>query len=169
MNVTRNHESEDHCWATIKDALSLDLTKATRELLVEQMGKLNADFKISQKTIGTVSIEALEFNCIIGILPEERKKEQTLRIFVEMDLDMAEAARTKEVDLTVDYANTAELLKAGIKEKQYGLLETLVEEQAAVILKDPKVKKVRLRAEKPEAVDHARACAVSVERFNPLL
>ncbi|MCB1282228.1 MAG: dihydroneopterin aldolase, partial [Salinibacterium sp.] len=42
--------------------------------------------------IGTISVEGLEIECIIGIHPEERDKPQVLLVDVELDRDFAAAA-----------------------------------------------------------------------------
>ncbi len=166
-NVIRNEESTESAWQTPSSALELDLNTPTRELLEHPLVR-----KILQKgppenqeiSKGKVVIDSLEFECIIGILPEERDNTQPLRLSVTLETCFRKARESEDVANTVDYFKLAERAKAMIVANKYQLIETLVEDVAADCLKDPKVASVTIRAEKPQAVPGARCSAVEVTR-----
>ena len=64
----------------------------------------------------TLMIEGIEVECIIGDLPEEREREQTLVVDAELEIP-DRAAETDALADTVDYAAAAERLVAALKAK----------------------------------------------------
>jgi len=115
--------------------------------------------------IGTVLIDRLELECIIGIMPVERVTIQPLFIDVEMDCDFAAAAASEHISDTVDYATISTMLGELIKQKAYQLVETLVAEACDLILKtEPRVTRVVVTARKPNAVGNADAVGARMEK-----
>ena len=53
-----------------------------------------------------IFIRGLEFDTIVGVLPEERVTPQPLRVDLELDVDTRQAARSKDLADTVDYAHS---------------------------------------------------------------
>ena len=160
--VTRNHESVDHCWVTLDEALKIDLNSPTRDLLdhPNTSNLLNGN----GLNMGKVIVDRLEFDCIIGILPEERVTPQPLRLTIELETCFKQARATEDVKHTVDYFQLAQTAKALITEKRYQLLETLVEEVAELCFEDARVSSARIRAEKPKAIPGAQCSAVEICR-----
>ncbi|MEZ6195611.1 MAG: dihydroneopterin aldolase [Planctomycetota bacterium] len=114
--------------------------------------------------IGTISVEGLEIECIIGIHPHERVEPQQIFVDVELDCDIARAAETDDVAHTVDYVDVANLLRELAIDRRYRLIETFVEEAAARILADWPAERVALKVMKPEAIAEATWTAVRIER-----
>lgn len=115
--------------------------------------------------IGTVLIDRLELDCIIGILPTERVHTQPLYIDVEMDCDFSAAAISEHISDAVDYAEISTLLGKLIREKAYQLVETLVSEACDLILQTaPRVMRVAVTARKPNAVGNADAVGARMEK-----
>ncbi|MCB9833916.1 MAG: dihydroneopterin aldolase [Planctomycetes bacterium] len=114
--------------------------------------------------IGTILLEGLEVNCIIGIHPHERVEPQSILVDCEMDHDLAQAAATDDIAATIDYSAVAGLLRDLAVEGRYQLIETYVEEAAARIIERFGALRVMLKVMKPDAVPEARWSAVRIER-----
>ena len=106
--------------------------------------------------IGTIEVAGIRVRCIVGILPFERIQEQDIRIDVSMELDFAEAAATGDIYATVDYAEVARTLSALVVERKYLLIETMIEECAALVLdRWHRVESVSIAVHKPAAIPQA--------------
>ena len=117
--------------------------------------------------LGTVEIKDLKITCIVGIYEKERELLQNLFLDVEMDLDFGDAARTEDVEHTVDYAEVSDKLEAWVQEKKFQLIETLAEQGCLLIFENwPAVSRCKIRVKKPGAVPQASYAAVTVERYN---
>jgi len=106
----------------------------------------------------------LEVSCIIGDLPDERINEQTLKIDTTLFIDLRNAASSDDLDDTVDYAEICDDIRSVLKRAQCRMIERAADCVAFVCLRDPRVKKVRVRVEKSERVEGLRAAAVVIER-----
>ncbi len=97
----------------------------------------------------TIHIEALTFECIIGILDFERLKPQKVMIDLEINY------LYKDEDF-INYANVIELLENNMKQNQYPLLETALNElEKALLLNYPQIDSFRLKISKPNIMLHA--------------
>ncbi len=97
----------------------------------------------------TIHIEALTFECIIGILDFERLKPQKVMIDLEINY------LYKDEDF-INYANVIELLENNMKQNQYPLLETALNElEKALLLNYPQIDSFRLKISKPNIMPHA--------------
>lgn len=80
---------------------------------------------MSAPLTGYLRLVDLEVHAVVGILPHERERVQPLFFNVDMEVDFAKTVDS-EGPLSVDYAEVAEVLKARVIAKQYGLLEQLL-------------------------------------------
>ena len=113
-----------------------------------------------------VLIRELKVEAILGILPQERVTPQPVLINITVFTDTRRAARSKDI---VDAVNYAALADAATKLKidgKYLLIETLVEDLAALSLSLAHVEGVSVRVEKPQAVQAAGAVGVEIYRTN---
>ncbi len=115
--------------------------------------------------IGTIMLEGLEVECIIGIHPHERVEAQNIIIDCEMDHDIAAAAAGDDIDATIDYSAVASFLAELAIERKYRLIETYVEDAAQVLLDRFGARRVMLKVMKPAAVPAASWSAVRIERM----
>jgi dihydroneopterin aldolase len=111
-----------------------------------------------------VFIEALEIECVIGIYDWERSIRQPLSFDIEMDFDNRKPAATDDIADTLDYKAVSKRLIQFVSESSYGLVETLAENCARIIVDEFGVQRVRLKLSKLGAVRGARAVGVIVER-----
>ena len=70
----------------------------------------------------TLRIEGIEVECVIGDLPEEREREQTLVVDAELEIP-DRAAETDALADTVDYAAAAERVRAALKAAECRMIE----------------------------------------------
>jgi dihydroneopterin aldolase len=111
-----------------------------------------------------VFIEGLEIDALIGIYDWERRIRQPLRFDVEMAFDNRKPAATDAIEDTLDYKAVSKRLIAFVAQSDFGLVETLAERCAALILDEFGVRHVRLKLSKPGAVRGATAVGVLIER-----
>ena len=111
-----------------------------------------------------VFIEGLQIDALIGIYDWERRIRQTLVFDIEMAFDNRIPAASDSIDDTLNYKAVSKALMAYVAETEFGLVETLAERCAELILREFKVSRVRLKLSKPGAVRGARAVGVMIER-----
>ena len=111
-----------------------------------------------------VFIAGLEIETVIGIYDWERKLRQPLVFDLEMGFDNRVPAASDAIADTLDYKAVSKRLIAFVTASSYGLVETLAERCAEVILAEFPVASLRLQLSKPGAVRGARAVGVIIER-----
>ena len=111
-----------------------------------------------------VFIEGLEIETLIGIYDWERRIRQTLVFDIEMAFDNRIPAASDDIALTLNYKDVSKRLIDYVGQSGFGLVETLAERCAAIILDEFGVARVRLKLSKPGAVRGARAVGVVIER-----
>jgi FolB domain-containing protein len=113
-----------------------------------------------------IRIKGLELDCIVGVRPLEREREQRVRIDLALGLDTRPAGRTGRIALTCDYDIVAEQVIAMLRFRRYHLIEMATEELAAMLLGiHPVLGSVEIHLDKPAALDgRARAASVEIRR-----
>lgn len=111
-----------------------------------------------------VFIEGLEIDTLIGIYDWERRIRQTLVFDIEMAFDNRLPASSDDIAQTLNYKEVSKRLIKYVSESSFGLVETLAERCASIILDEFGVAHVRLKLSKPGAVRGARAVGVIIER-----
>ena len=114
-----------------------------------------------------IAIRGLEIDCIVGVRPLEREREQRVHLDLSLGMDLSPAGRTGRISLTCDYDRIAEEVIAMLRFRRYHLIEMATEELAAMLLAvHPALEQVHIRLDKPAALD-GRARAASVEIARP--
>jgi len=111
-----------------------------------------------------IIIKDLCVECIVGVLPHERKNPQPLILTIKLQTNLQIAAKSKNLSDTIDYFDLANKAVKIVKEGKFHLLETLAEELAKFILKNKLVRTVSLEIQKPKAIPEAKFAAISIER-----
>ncbi|WP_462153853.1 dihydroneopterin aldolase [Pseudoalteromonas piscicida] len=111
-----------------------------------------------------VYISQLHVEAIIGVYDFEKESKQSLYFDVEMLTDISAAARHDDINLAVDYAKVSERIIVHTQAKPVELLETLVEQLAAMILNEFNVHQVLIKVSKPAAVPQAQTVGVEIVR-----
>ena len=111
-----------------------------------------------------VFIEGLEIEALIGIYDWERRIVQPLRFDLEMAFDNRVPAASDDIADTLDYKAVSKRLVEFVGQSGFGLVETLAERCAALVIEEFGVSWLRLKLSKPGAVRGARAVGVVIER-----
>ena len=111
-----------------------------------------------------IIISDLKVDTVIGTLPEERDKTQTLVINLELYLHLQKAGKSDDLFDSVDYCQIEqEIIKMGEKENFF-LLERFAEEIADICLKEELISKIKVDVAKPGALKHSTKVSVCIER-----
>jgi dihydroneopterin aldolase len=111
-----------------------------------------------------IFLHDLRVETTIGIWDWERKIRQTVAIDIDMAADIREAAKTDNVEDTLNYKAVAKRLQQFVGESGFQLVETLAEKIADIILNEFDVPWVRVKLNKPGAIRGARDVGVIIER-----
>ncbi len=114
----------------------------------------------------SIELEGLTLDCVLGVYPEERHREQPVRVDLRLGLDLMPAGRSASIGDTIDYDRTATEIIALLRFRRYRLLENAAEELAAMLFGvHPSVEELELRVAKPQALaGRAEAGAVRIAR-----
>ncbi len=111
-----------------------------------------------------VLIEGLEIRTVIGIYDWEREIRQMVRIDLEMAWDISRAGQSDDIADTLDYKAVSKRLISFVEASSFGLIESLAESCASIVLKEFDVPWLRLKMSKPGAVRGSENVAVLIER-----
>ena len=111
-----------------------------------------------------VFIEALEIDTVIGIYDWERQITQKVVLDIEMAFDNRVPAASDDIADTLDYKAVSKRLVEFVGQSDFGLVETLAERCAAIVIEEFNVPWLRLKLSKPGAVRGAQSVGVIIER-----
>jgi len=98
----------------------------------------------------TIHIEALSFECIVGILDFERIEPQRVIIDVQIDYEYS----NREF---INYAEVISLIEKEMKNKKFELLESALNSLSQTLLaKFPNIQKLYLKITKPNIIRNAQ-------------
>ena len=115
--------------------------------------------------MNTISIVDLEITCIIGILPDERVKEQILLLDIYLDVDFGDSNIADDINETIDYTKIAEMAtQLGIS-KKYKLIESFCYDLNNLFLDTFKIiQQSKITVKKPNAIPKAKYAAFSMKK-----
>ena len=111
-----------------------------------------------------ILIRDLQFRCIVGIDPEERRDKQDITAQITLDVDLRKACRTDAIEDTVDYKALKKDILRVAENSQFYLIEALAQHIADICLAREQVARVEVIVEKPGALRFARTVAVRIIR-----
>ena len=115
--------------------------------------------------MNTISIIDLEITCIIGILPNERVKEQTLLLNINLDVDIGDSTFADDINETIDYTKIAELATQLAISKKYNLIESFCYDLNNLFLDTFKIiQQSKITVKKPNAIPKAKYAAFSMKK-----
>jgi FolB domain-containing protein len=112
----------------------------------------------------TLFIKELLVRTVLGVSDEERRDQQDVLITVAMETDTSAPGKSDDVADAVNYRTVSKQILALAESSQFRLVERFAEEIAALCLREPGVKRVRVTVEKPGALRFARSAGVIIER-----
>ena len=115
--------------------------------------------------MSTISLVDLEITCIIGILPNERVKEQTVLLDIDLDIDIGGSTFADDINETIDYTIIAEMATQLAISKKYKLIESFCFDLTNLFLATFKIiQKSNITVKKPNALSKAKYAIFSMEK-----
>lgn len=126
-----------------------------------------ADFPLpalQERSLRRVFVRDLTLMGSIGIYPAERVNKQ--RVVINLDLWVQETPGEppRSYADVVCYEQLVNRSRDLLEQGHIDLVETLAEKLAELCLADPRVKRARVRVEKPDAISVASGVGVEIER-----
>jgi FolB domain-containing protein len=112
----------------------------------------------------TIRIKNLRLRTIIGTNDWERRRKQDVVINVELDFDGRAAAKSDRIEDTVDYKALCKRIIDQVERSRFCLLEKLADCVLKTVLGDPKVRRVAVEVDKPDALRSADSVSVTCRR-----
>ncbi len=112
----------------------------------------------------TVFLKELRVETVIGVFEWERRVPQTILIDLEMATDAAAAAKSDELQDTLDYKAIAKRVEDFSKNNPCRLIETLAQKIADILLDEFNVAQAKVSVSKPGAIRGSKTVGVSIER-----
>lgn len=110
-----------------------------------------------------VFVRDLRLQAGIGLYDHERGRKQT--VIINLDLAVLEPAAPPVAHAdVVCYDQVTQSVRALVEQGHVDLVETLAETIAELCLRDPRVARIRVRVEKPEAIPDAASAGIEIER-----
>ena len=115
--------------------------------------------------MNTISIVDLEITCIIGILPNERVKEQTLLLNINLDVDIGDSTFADDINETIDYTIIAEMATQLAITKKYNLIESFCKDLNNLFLDTfQAIQQTRITVKKPNALPKVKYVAYTMRK-----
>ena len=111
-----------------------------------------------------VFIRELKVDTLVGIYDWERRIRQHVVLDLEMATDNRRAARTDRIEDAVDYKAVAKRVSQFVEAAEFGLVETLAEKVAELVMQEFHVPWIRVTLNKPGAVSRTRSVGIVIER-----
>jgi len=111
-----------------------------------------------------IFLREIRLDARIGIYKREKAITQTVELDLELALPDARVFESGRVNDTIDYAVVIERVRAALVEQHYGLVESLAEHVAQIILNEFRAPWVRVSIAKIGAQPDARRVGVVIER-----
>ena len=111
-----------------------------------------------------VFIRELKVDTLVGIYDWERRLRQNVVLDIDMGTDIARAAKSDNIEDTLDYKAVAKRVTQFVHEAEFGLVETLADKVAELVMQEFKVPWVKVTLHKPGAVSGSKSVGVVIER-----
>jgi 7,8-dihydroneopterin aldolase/epimerase/oxygenase len=99
----------------------------------------------------SIQVSGIRAYGYVGYLPEEQVLGQWFEVDLTLWVDLEPAAKSDNIEDTVDYRSAIAIVKQQITTAKFALVEKLVNAIADEILSLEKVKQVRVKLSKPAA------------------
>ena len=110
-----------------------------------------------------LELNGLDVECIIGELPDERERVQTLSIDVALEIGDG-AAESDEIADTVDYAELAGRIRGELAKAKCRMIERAAKLVCDICLADPKVGAAEAKVTKSGAVPGLKSASATFRR-----
>jgi dihydroneopterin aldolase len=117
--------------------------------------------------VNTIFIRELRLPAWIGLYAHEKIAPQTIEIELDMQLASDEVFRSGKVRDTIDYGVVVQRIKSLLEQEHFGLVESLAERIAGIVLEDFAASRVKITITKLGVLREARRVGVVIERSSP--
>jgi len=111
-----------------------------------------------------IEIKDLLLRGIVGINEWEREKPQDILLNLTLFADLGAAGASDRIEDTINYRTLTKQVIDHVEGSARFTVEALAADVARICLADPRVRRVRVRVEKPGALRFARSVGVEIER-----
>ena len=108
-----------------------------------------------------IKIENLRLRTIIGVFGWEKEKRQDVIINIDMEFDGTGAALSDKLEDTVDYKSLNKTIIDFVENGNFNLLEKMVSGIGDIIMKDKRILKATIKADKPKALRFADSVSLT--------
>jgi dihydroneopterin aldolase len=113
----------------------------------------------------SIRVELDAVACVVGILPDERTREQPVRVAATLWLDLETCARTGKLEASVEYAAVAAGIEKLLKDGKFELLETAAHKIIyALLAASDRVRRVEVALTKLQALGGTARATVTMSR-----
>ena len=112
-----------------------------------------------------LAVHGIEAHGHHGVFDFERREGQVFKIDLVLGLDTGAAARTDDLQETVDYGSLVAAVKKAVETDPVDLIETLAQRIAIVCLTDTRVQWTEVTVHKPDAPIEATFSDVALTIF----
>ena len=119
----------------------------------------------ARRSIRHVFVRDLQLMASIGVYAEEQDILQRIRINVDVSVDESAAVVEGDINSVVCYNTLVRKIRTLVESGHIHLVETLAERVADMALQDRRVRGVRVRVEKLDAVPDTASVGVEIERL----
>jgi 7,8-dihydroneopterin aldolase/epimerase/oxygenase len=109
-------------------------------------------------------IHELKIQTIIGIFDWERENKQTLFIDLDIGSNFSKAISSDNINDCIDYTQVCKEITELANQHSYQLVESFAEKISLIILQQFNAHWVRVKINKPLAIDNALSTGVIIER-----
>jgi len=120
--------------------------------------------KERKKNLDKIIIRDLSLKTIIGTFPEEKITPQEIILNIELFCDIRRAAKTDNINHTVDYKMLKKEIINFVENNNFNLIEKIAQSCADICLANDKVNAVKITVDKPGCLTKARSAAVQIYR-----
>ncbi len=118
----------------------------------------------ARRSIRHVFVRDLMLNASIGVYAQEKDRQQRIRINVDLSVEETPII-DGNVESVVCYDSVVRKIRVIVDSGHIHLVETLAERIADMVLQDRRVRGVRVRVEKLDAVPDTAGVGVEIERL----
>ena len=108
-------------------------------------------------------LNAIDVDCVIGDLPDERERLQRLAVDLDLEIDAA-AAESDELSDTVDYAALTEAVRAALVAARCRMIERAAKVAADVACEFGSVRSAEATVTKKGSVPHLGSASATYRR-----
>lgn len=116
-----------------------------------------------------IELRGIELLVFCGVLDEEQSRKQPFTFDIDIYLDLTTAARGDDLNETVNYGATIELISSTLDNERFLLLERMATRVADLVLGDPNAVSVTVVARKvrPPVPSILASTGVRIHRSRP--